>query len=586
MPQSTPVEYQPNSVRPPAAPQAAAPGRRYDPKVSIRNRVLLLAFGAAGCSIVWLFVCLFFPAIQPVSALIVSGVALVIWTVFSILTHQDEPFFLRLIATGVLVIMLWALLTILMLLLEFYPIPSGILVIWGLWVISLTLPIWVIEMEPGEVFYHRPIHQRPYRYQLIGLDIRNDSQVRRNDDLAPDDPRMPNFVRPFVVTSPVMQHAAQVALNIDFIWVRPVDELHLLWKLEKRVSIEHEVRDIITNDNSNFTLWIKAAASHDPRKITSPTLLLRLPTINSPAELDGILSKSLLEAVEKAARLYFINKTAAEARGQDGVIGFRSRLAAIAKTLNEATNGGPPEGDELYNIFKGLKEGLGLSLLESSLNSTPTISPTVRGAAETAAARYDAARADLATTNDIIERAARNDIDAQYLLYTRLIERSNQLHHAPSISEMPLSRDSILHQLRTMDRTDANRFVRVLVDAFPALAKAPELAEFLSQAPALPGPTFEPNAAQFNNAAPADAFNNNDSGASNLPRPAPERLRVSPDFRPDLPPVEPPDTLPEQPKPNPSPPSPPKPSFNIGDAVNTRRRDDDTYEIDLDSKQD
>jgi hypothetical protein len=596
MPQITPVEYQPTSGPPPTAaptPQPTGPGRRYDPKISSRNRVILLTIGAAILSVVWLLICIFFPPIQPLSVVIVGGVALVVWTAFSILTHQDEAFFLRLTGTGDLFVLLWMVITSGLLLLNFFPIPSGWFAIWVLWLLSLTLPVWVIEMEPGEVFYHRPIHHRPYRYQLIGLDIQSQAPAARNGDSL-NDPRMPGFVRPFVVSSPVMQNAAQVALNIDFIWVRPIDELRLLWKLEKRIVIEHEIRDIVTNDNSNFTLWMKAAANHDPRKITAAPILLRLPSINSPAELETILSKSLLDAVEKTARLYFINKSAAEARGQDGVIGFRSRLGAIAKTLDEVmrTNGTHPQGDELYNVFKGLKEGLGVSVLEASLNSTPIITPEVRGAAEHAAARYDAARADLATTNDIIERATRNDIDAQYLLYTRLIERGHQLHYAPPASEMPLSRDSILQQLRSMNPAEASRFVRVLVDAFPALANAPELAEFLSQPPALPssapqqalpGPNFEPNAAT---PPPAEIPNFDSNAPVNMPRPAPERLRVSPDFRPDQPPVAPPETMPEQPKPKPSPPTLPKPSFNIGDAVNTRRRDDDTYEIDLGSKQD
>jgi hypothetical protein len=478
MPQITPVEYQPIGGQPPAAPPAApppAPGRRYDPKVSSRNRVILLTISAAACSVVWGLVCLFFPPIQPVSVLIVGGLALVVWTAFSILTHQDEAFFLRLTGTGDLFTLLWMLLTSGLLLLQFFPIPSGLFAIWGLWLISLTLPVWVIEMEPGEVFYHRPIHHRPYRYELIGLGIEHATPGDIGNGTTNGDARLPGFVRPFVVGSSVQQQAAHIALNIDFIWVRPIDELRLLWKLEKRIVIEGEIRDIVTRDNSNFSLWVKAAANHDPRKITAPPILLRLPHINSPAELEAILSKSLTDAFEKAARLYFINKYSAEARGQDGVLGFRSRLAGVAKLLDEVSKGRatPPEGDELYNIFKGMKEGLGLSILESSLNSTPIITPEVRGAAEHAAARYDAARAELATTDEIIERAMRGSVDDQLLLYTRLIERGHQLRYAPPAAQLPTSEDPLIQKLRQMNPGDAQRLWSVLVQAFPDLSTRP-----------------------------------------------------------------------------------------------------------------
>lgn len=562
---------------------------------------MTLAVGAAVLSVIWLLICLFFQPIQPISALIVSGVTVVLWTAFSILTHQDEAFFLRLTGTGILFIVVWTLLTSALLLIEALPIPAGWGAIWLLWLISLALPIWVVEMEPGEVFYHRPIHHRPYRYELIGLDIKNESQAARGGDPNPADPRMPNFVRPFVVASPVMQHAAQIALNIDFIWVRPIDELRLLWKLEKRITIEEtHISGIVTRDNSNFTLRvIKASALHDPRRITAPPILMLLPRLKTPAELEVILRKSLVDGIEKAARLYFISRTAGEARGEDGVLGFRNRLIGITRTLEEVakTNSAHPEGDEIYDVFKGLKQSLGLTLVESTLNFTPSISGEEQHAANQAAARYDTARAELATTHDIIAQALEGKVDAQYLLYTRLIERGHQLHYPPPASEMPLSRDSILQRLRQMDVVKARRFAQIIVQTFPDLATLPELADLLPARRELPpsageasrqplnGPVFEPNSTGLpSNSAPEPL--NFDTAATHMPPPAPERVRISPDFEPNKPPTPPPDTMPEQPKQKPAPPTPPKPTFNIREAINTRPGDDGTFEPDPGSKQD
>jgi hypothetical protein len=577
----------------PPPPATSGERRRLDPKRSSRDRVLLLGMGALVCAVIWLGIVLALPplvgvVVQATTPLWVGFIAGLLWAGYTLLTAVDEPFFARLAAAGAGAALAWAIGTGGLILMGVTPLIAGWLSMALVWFVAQTMPVWVVEIEPGEVLYFRPITHRQYKYELVSCPVqRIEPSLQPNARGART--RMASILQ-FMDAASAHQ-VAHVELAIDHLWVRPVDELRLLWKMEKNIVVETQIRDIVTRDQSAFTLWLKIGATLDPTQIRGRTFLLQIPKIESPAKLEATMKAIIQDNVDKAAREYFITRTAGDARGAAGVMGFRSQVAALLVSLSD---------------------NLGLTFVESMINSTPVLSQEQRTAADRAAAAPEAARADLATTDALIERAMSGSAPHQLYLYTRIVEKGAQFRALPPVEQMPQMNpvDQFLWRV-TRNDPPSLELLRAMAAAYPQLPVPPALAPYLAESasdasPALPAPL-----------------------AVDLPPPAPARLRapepdpldrtqpnpammgaVLPlDVTPNLPPaavpalksgVPPPPNLPDPfapPPPDALPEAPPplaprssavrlRPHIDIPTTVQTRQRPDGSYEADFDEDDD
>jgi len=567
----SPVDYQPvmGSSPPPPAPLPSAGRRRIDPKRSSRDRVLLLVVGAAGCVIAWLLIVVLIPAVAgltiiPTTPLWIAMMVLLLWVGFAILTNIDEPFFARLAATGAFATGVWAVIAALLMLASVTPLIAGWVSIGLVWFVSLTLPVWVVEIEPGEVLYFRPITHRPYKYELVSCPVQRIEAVLQPNErgnLRPSGAVASIFQ--FMDSAASTHQVSQIELAIDYLWVRPVDELRLLWKMEKNIMVETQIRDIVTRDQSAFTLWLKVGATLDPTKIRGRNFLLQIPRIETPAKLEATMKGIIQDNVDKAAREYFIQRSSVEARGEAGVTGFRSQVATLLISLSD---------------------NLGLTFVESMINSTPVLSQEQRAAADRAAAAPEYARAELATTDALVERAMGGSAPHQLYLYTRIVEKGGQFRSVPAAEQMPQVNpvDQFLWRVSHND-AQSLELLRAMASAYPELPLPPALAPYV--AVSAPPALAQPLAA--------------------LPAPAPARLRP-PDAPPPLEATQPmmppvgappmpsgaiPEMPPVQPSNLPESPSqtsarPPatrlRPNIDIRGAIQTRQRPDGSYEPDFD----
>jgi hypothetical protein len=533
-----------------------------------------MTIGAVAAAIVWAALTLLLPpqSLTPLTPLLVGGAALLLWLGLTVLNTMDEPYFVRLAFTGGAAVAAWVLMTAVLMLLTVPPFGAGVAAIVLLWFFAQGAPVWVIDIEPGEVLYYRPIYHRPYKYELVSCPVQ-----RIEADLKPSGLHGSPSITRFSPTGAATTHqVSSVELAIDYLWVRPVDELRLLWKMEKHIIVETRVEDIITRDHSAFTLWIKVAATLDPTRIRGRNFLLLIPRLDSPARLETTMRGIITDNVDKAAREFFIQYTAAEARGEIGVVGFRRQMV---------------------ELLKGMSENLGLTFIESMINSTPILSQEVRFAAERAAASVDNSRADLATTERLVELAMSGSAPHQLLLYSRIVERGGQQFRvAPSADQLPqLSPvDQFLWRLSNND-PQAVQLLRTMASQHPELPLPANLQTYL----ALPSGTGDPTPPAFSTPAASVP-------PSELPLPAPARVRPDVGWAAPTPPSVPPpgaapavplppDTLPENlAAPAAPPPGMPRPpaaqppgraSLDIRGALNTRQRPDGTYEVDFDDEE-
>lgn len=518
----SPTDYQPipSSIPPPTSPSG---GLRHDPKRSQRDRITRLAAVAAGFGALWTAVNVFLPPAM-MTPLIPLGIGLLLgagWTLHVFLTSQEEPFFARLALTGFGLASVWAVGTAVLMLLGIHPLAAGLLVAAGLWFISLALPIWVIMIEPGEVLYFRPIYHRPYKYELVSC------PVQRIEPELKSTSRDTRRGIHRIMDTPT-HRGSHIELAMDWLWIRPLDELRLLWKLEKNIVIEKAINNIVTRDHSVFSLWIKIGANLDPTQIKGQKFLLMMPKVDSPARMEQIVKGIIEENLDRAAREYFIQRTVIEARGDEGVRVFRSQLLELLKSLHD---------------------NLGLTFIESLINTTPIVSEEQRHAAERAAASHEHARAELATTDALVERAMSGSAPHQLLLYTRLLERGAQFHAIPPAEQMPQLNpvDQFLWRIARHDEPAVQLFQQ-MASSHPEMPLPESLRGYLN-----PGPS------------PA------------LPPPAPAQHQPI-DAAPP-----PPDSLPETGTRPAS--SAPRPMPDVRRALQTRRRSDGTYEVDFEDNE-
>ncbi len=220
----SPADYQPipSSTSTPASPAGRV---QHDPKRSQRSRALLLAAIAAGFGILWtaLNVIVSERMTTPLIPLEIGVLLSSGWTLHVFLTSQEEPFFARLALTEAGLASVWAVGTALLMLLGANPLVSGVALAAGLWFCSLALPIWVIEIEPGEVLYFRPLYHRPYKYELVSC-----PGQRIAPELKSTDHNARRGIRRIMDTP---THRSQVELAMEWLWIRPLAELRLLWNL-------------------------------------------------------------------------------------------------------------------------------------------------------------------------------------------------------------------------------------------------------------------------------------------------------------------------------------------------------------------
>jgi len=365
------------------------------------------------------------------------------------------------------------------------------------------------------------MYHRPYKYELVSCPVR-----RIEPELKSTAHDARRGIRRIMDTP--AHKGSQIELAMDWLWIRPMDELRLLWRLEKNIIIEKTISNIVTRDQSVFSLWVKIGANLDPTQIKGQKFLLMIPKVDSPARMEQIVKGIIEENLDRAAREYFIQRTVTEARGDEGVRVFRSQL---------------------LDLLKSLHDNLGLTFIESLINTTPIVSEEQRLAAERAAAAHEHARAELATTDALIERAMSGSAPHQLLLYTRLLERGAQFHVIPPAEQMPqLSPvDQFLWRIARQDAPAVQLFQQ-MASSHPEMPLPESLRAYLN-------PSLIPS----------------------LPPPAPAQHQ----------PVEsappPPDSLPES-SARPAA-STPRPMPDVRRALQTRQRPDGTYEVDFEDNE-
>lgn len=402
-----PANYQPA----PASPGAAVPSAPPPASSTPRQRVRTLLIGAGIAAAVWLAANLFAPfGTLGYLTIGMSVAAGLLWTLYAVLTSVDERFFPRFLLTGWTLIVVWAAIAAL----GAFAFVGGVaplLIGWAgvavVLVLMLILPIWVIELHPGEVLYHRASYHRETTYDLIACPLTPATPRRvmmfrgRSASSTPD---------PIVVAASDPNAAiARIDLEMGYEWIRPLDELRMIWRLNQVISVEKTIQDLRTRDQSLFTLWLKLSFRHDPTKIAAMGVKMRIPYLHSPAELEQLLRGPINDNMEKVARDFFIELPIDQARGREGLLGIRAQINERLKTVQ--TN-------------------FGLTLVEDMTQSREIVSDQQRHEAEAAAAAIDQRRS-------LENKYGIDPHDRSELQRAAAIEKSEGLRALPQFNTSP-----------------------------------------------------------------------------------------------------------------------------------------------------
>ncbi|NDJ59611.1 MAG: hypothetical protein GYB67_00720 [Chloroflexi bacterium] len=359
---------------------------------------------------------------------------LTFWFVIAVSSRGGERVFARLLFTGWAITAGWVLLTGPLSQFEMSPwlqVPLGVALTAIYYAILLNQPIWLINLEAGEVYFRRLGENQGTSYSLITCALNLDKST-------------PTTLHPGPTVHGHGSTVVTVTMGADYHWIKPIDEFRLIWRLDKTIWVnELAVEDIVTRDRSTFDLKITAAFEHDPCKLRADGLLLNLPNFRQPADLEAALRGAVSGALDRVAREFFVTRSVIDARTSGAIVDFKAGLP---------------------DLLGGLCQVLGLKLNVALTNITPAVTDQQRHAAGLYAAANDQGESDFARLDAAGRRMTLPMSDEQLFYYVISQHTRPESDQTPYLTE----EDRILRYLQAGG-------VEALRDLEAVLAEHPEM---------------------------------------------------------------------------------------------------------------
>lgn len=314
-------------------------------------------------------------------------------------------------------------------------ILAGLLASVIVFVLVITTPIWLVEVEPGRYYLHRKYYDNPYKFQFLGNPL-NIIPTNRIDT----DEKHDSMIISTMVEQAVKSYAPEIlGQTADFIeawcWIAPLDELHFFWD-SRFIEIHTQYTDITTAEGYVFDLNVKFSVAFEPDKLSAEPLMLSLPKFQSMQDIEDLFRQILTNAVEQLIRQHFVSIPYRHAVGAGSIKEFAQQL---------------PE------LIGWAKSFLGLTIIPYLTNIYPEVSSIAREAADRAAASPHNTIADQARQRDLVNQALHGNVPAQFVLYSQMVSNDVNFCYAPSKDNMPTisQADRLLYALQSGNRNDA-----------------------------------------------------------------------------------------------------------------------------------
>lgn len=259
--------------------------------------------------------------------------------------------------------------------------------LWGLgWIvfiyfIMLSMPIWMIKINYGEVYLVEDEGAYPEGFRLVSRPNPKVDRVIIDTLVAGGIPRdlIDTFIR---FNGPVYMRrtlADKVTSETDLatrrtlqqlfdqaadrarttppvLWVSALDNERLLWDRKRSVRVSQVIDQLVTKDGHPVAISLEFSCSFDPESIRKPEFRLSMASVRSLETMDERISSVMKAGAISAARLYFI--------------GLPLRAALTQGTVEEFRRDFPQQ-------MEGF-QGLGIVVNPASVLCHPIIAPEVQ----------------------------------------------------------------------------------------------------------------------------------------------------------------------------------------------------------------
>lgn len=307
----------------------------------------------------------------------------------------------------------------------------GSYAIWGgLWIGLITLvmmwmPIWMIEIQYGEVFL---VHDQSA--EGFHLSSRAGPKVDReviNTLVAAGIPKDvinsfihyngPRYMRKVLVERAgpeidMMTHrmlqtlfeqvADQKRTPPPVLWVSALDRERLLWDCKKSVPVALEIDQLVTKDGHPIKIALEFSCSFNPEAIRAPEFRLGLTNVPSVEAMQNRIETVMKAGAMSVARLYFIHLSLRDALTQGAVEEFR-------------------------RDFPGLMAGfgaVGITVKPASVNCRPVLDRLIIEAETEMLASRARALAETAKLQALVEKVILHGVPADLLAGLMFVDQS------------------------------------------------------------------------------------------------------------------------------------------------------------------
>jgi hypothetical protein len=339
------------------------------------------------------------------------GAIVLLWAIIAVIGTGGQRAALRLFLTVAIPLLLWAGIIALATFWDSFDVwwkflLLGEVMIAGYFVLALFTGSWMIELQAGEIYYRQGLRAR------LGKLI-----------ASPFDDEGTQAESPESMVAQLLGAAADggdMSLEEDdlretYRWVRPVDQVWLLWdKKRNPVWVEFVLEDMGTVDGT-FPFYLKFAFWFDPEKINARFMRLSLHKWRSMDRLQEVVQMLMRGMAAKAAREFFAPQQVNYAAHQ-GCIDF---------------------GNQIRNKLDWTRGAFGVDIKAWSIECRRVVSPEELKAAGVLRASTAQANADLAKLNLLLDKAMMGGVPANLLTSLAfLVLGPRSLRYAPNFSQV------------------------------------------------------------------------------------------------------------------------------------------------------
>jgi hypothetical protein len=216
-----------------------------------------------------------------------------------------------------------------------------------LYLISLMLPIWVLEIKQGEVYItvDKTPHSEGFMLKSRPIPrVDADLQAELVNAGVPADYLerflrfgAPAFMREEVKTkvkpgSEMLLQRLREQLADPDRWEKPylivaaMDQVWLLWDKSKTISVNFDINQVITEGGSPVNIHLQFDFVFDPEVIRSPEFRLSLPKWHSMEALEAVLKKAMEGSARKVLVEFFVHVPLESALTKGSIQKFREVL--------------------------------------------------------------------------------------------------------------------------------------------------------------------------------------------------------------------------------------------------------------------